>query len=336
MIVVDPRSTTPQGLLARARVCSVAVCGLAVCTAAGCSVADPRDACHHDHIGSQSQAVSCSGAPPARSFSSPIDPLASYDPQSTCDPTAKAGVKAFRDLILATYPCTGDFGIERACNVGGTSEHKEGRAWDWKVAVGNQAADDLLAWLLAPDAQGNTYAMVRRLGVMYIVWNKKIWGAYRPQDGWRAYSGNPHTDHVHFSFSWAGANKTTSYWGGQTLPLDSGVTPTPDSAAPSPDGVTPPPDQGQPSPDQATTPKDSSSVPELEVPMPWRDSGAGQNARGLLIGGCAISEDTNLGSSATSLILALLALAALRRCAGSQSKRRQDRRRATRRYPHAG
>jgi hypothetical protein len=25
---------------------------------------------------------------------------------------------------------------------------------------------------------------------------------------------NPHTDHIHFSFSWAGARKQTSYWDG--------------------------------------------------------------------------------------------------------------------------
>ena len=48
---------------------------------------------------------------------------------------------------------------------------------------------------------------------MYIIWNRKIWGAYLPDQGWRTYTGpNPHTDHVHVSFSWAGALKQTSWW----------------------------------------------------------------------------------------------------------------------------
>jgi hypothetical protein len=57
--------------------------------------------------------------------------------------------------------------------------------------------------------------MARRLGVMYIIHNRRIWGSYRAGEGWRPYVGaNPHTDHVHFSFSWAGARKQTSYWDG--------------------------------------------------------------------------------------------------------------------------
>jgi hypothetical protein len=36
--------------------------------------------------------------------------------------------------------------------------------------------------------------------------------SYRAEEGWRPYVGtNPHTDHIHFSFSWAGARKQTSY-----------------------------------------------------------------------------------------------------------------------------
>jgi hypothetical protein len=57
--------------------------------------------------------------------------------------------------------------------------------------------------------------MVRRLGVMYIIYNRRIWASYRAEEGWRPYVGaNPHTDHIHFSFSWAGARKQTSYWDG--------------------------------------------------------------------------------------------------------------------------
>ena len=48
-----------------------------------------------------------------------------------------------------------------------------------------------------------------------IIYNRRIWASYRAEEGWRPYVGaNPHTDDIHFSFSWAGARKQTSYWDG--------------------------------------------------------------------------------------------------------------------------
>lgn len=39
-----------------------------------------------------------------------------------------------------------------------------------------------------------------RLGVTYIIWNRRIWDS-RNQRGWEPYRGSsPHTDHVHISF----------------------------------------------------------------------------------------------------------------------------------------
>ncbi|MGH3502834.1 MAG: peptidoglycan-binding domain-containing protein, partial [Nocardioidaceae bacterium] len=147
-----------------------------------------------------------------------IERLAPYQPQDTCSPSPKPGVEAFAALLLATYRNTGSLGISRACSVGGTSEHKEGRAFDWDVSVSNptehREAAALIHWLLAT-RHGDTAAMARRLGVMYIIWNGRIWGAYRANEGWRPYYGsNPHTSHVHFSFDWAGACEITSYWEG--------------------------------------------------------------------------------------------------------------------------
>jgi len=133
--------------------------------------------------------------------------------QGTCAPQSRPGVRAFRDLVLQTYPCTGDGGIVRACNVGGNSEHKEGRAWDWMVSYPSAAATQLLSWLLAPDDSGNQHAMARRLGVMYMIWNRQAWRAYNTGAGWQPYYGkSPHTDHVHFSFGWHGASGKASFW----------------------------------------------------------------------------------------------------------------------------
>jgi len=149
-----------------------------------------------------------------------IERLSPYQPQTTCAPIARPGVVKFRSLVLATYKGTGDSGIVRACSVGGTSEHKEGRAWDWRVSVKSSTqvaqVNALFAWLFATDAHGNRYAMARRLGIMYIIWNKRIWGAYAASSGWRPYSCSGvtgcHQDHVHFSFNWPGAKALTSFW----------------------------------------------------------------------------------------------------------------------------
>jgi hypothetical protein len=158
--------------------------------------------------------------PKTPKFGASIENLSPYQPQTKCHPTAQLGVLKFRALILKTYKGTGDDGIVRGCKVGGTSEHKEGRAWDWAVSYKNahQVAQvhALFNWLFATDAYGHKYAMARRLGVMYIIWNKKIWGTYSASAGWRPYSCSGitgcHQNHVHFSFSKAGATGKTSYW----------------------------------------------------------------------------------------------------------------------------
>jgi len=155
-------------------------------------------------------------APTSPSTGMHIDAYASYAGQSTCDATAKPGVLDFRDLLNAKYGSRTAY-IIRACNEGSTSEHKEGRALDYMLDVNDSAdravATDVLNWLLATDKYGNRHAMARRLGIMYIIWNRQQWRAYRPGDGWQPYTGaNPHTDHIHFSFSWAGARRQSTWW----------------------------------------------------------------------------------------------------------------------------
>jgi hypothetical protein len=152
-----------------------------------------------------------------------IEGYARYEGQSTCDPTPKPGTVALRNLLLSRYPNTVSFGISRACDIGGRSEHKEGRAFDWGANVNNAgqraSVENFLAALLATDSYGHRHALVRRMGVMYIIWNQQIWSAYRADAGWQPYSGDsPHTDHVHISLSWAGARAETSYYSGKVVP----------------------------------------------------------------------------------------------------------------------
>ncbi len=172
-----------------------------------------------DEIGFVHRAVSCPHGgrvkPATPLFSSSIDDYAGYAPQTRCSGSAKPGVKAFRDLVLKTYPCTSSGGIVRGCSAGGRSEHKEGRAWDWMVSYPHPAAAELLEWLLATDEHGNQAAMARRLGIMYMIWNRKIWKSYQAHRGWQKYNKSAHRDHVHFSFSWAAAKKQTSFWSAQ-------------------------------------------------------------------------------------------------------------------------
>ncbi|WP_238324014.1 FG-GAP repeat domain-containing protein, partial [Salinispora pacifica] len=149
-------------------------------------------------------------------FGPDIDNYASHDPQDTCDPSMKPGTVALRSILNEAYGVHTGY-IGRACDVGGTSEHKEGRALDYMLNVNNSAdnaaADSILNWMLATDQHGNKHANARRLGIMYIIWDRHIWSASRADEGWRSYSGpSPHTDHIHFSQSWAGATKQTTWW----------------------------------------------------------------------------------------------------------------------------
>lgn len=96
-------------------------------------------------------------------FGPEIDAYSPYQPQTTCEASAKPGLIAVRDLLNATY--------------------------------------------------GNGHAMARWLGIMFLIWNNRIWESYRPILGWQAYSGDrPHQDHIHISFSWPGANKQTTWY----------------------------------------------------------------------------------------------------------------------------
>jgi hypothetical protein len=180
-----------------------------------------------------------------------IEGYARYEGQTTCDPTPKPGTVALRNLLLSRYPNTVSFGISRACDVGGVSEHKEGRAFDWGANVNNPAqraaVDNFLAALFATDSYGHRHALARRMGVMYVIWNQQIWGAYKADTGWQPYVGDsPHTDHVHISLSWAGARAETSYYSGHVVP---GL---PDASPPAPRP------QGPPKP--PTPPSTSTSI----------------------------------------------------------------------------
>jgi peptidoglycan hydrolase-like protein with peptidoglycan-binding domain len=181
--------------------------------------------------------------PPTKILPAALDVAAPYQAQRLCDPNAKPGVVAFATLMSSHYKLgSASWGITRNCN-SGLTEHSEGRAWDWMLSVNKPnekaVADAVTQWLSAPDAQGRPGAIARRFGIMYNIWNHKMWRAYDPGRGWATYTGPvPHTDHIHFSFSWDGAYGRTSWWTGKALTRvdpgpSSGPTPTTPPQTPS-------------------------------------------------------------------------------------------------------
>jgi hypothetical protein len=171
----------------------------------GTAVADPSS------VEPDTRAVSPVG------FGPRIDPYAAYDGQRVCDPRPRPGVVDVRDLVLVVYGPRWT-GIASGCGKARPSEHHDGRALDIAFDAHSERdrrlAEDFLGWLLATDQYGNKHAMARRLGVMYIIWNHHIWRSYQADRGWQPYSGtpNPHTDHIHLSFSWDGALRRTTWW----------------------------------------------------------------------------------------------------------------------------
>ncbi|MDZ7578302.1 MAG: hypothetical protein U0904_09040 [Candidatus Nanopelagicales bacterium] len=159
-----------------------------------------------------------------------VDWQAEYQGQTLCTPTAKPGTLRLGKLLDDTYGKFTQY-IARSCATPGTSEHEEGRALDWmvnsKIAKQRKKAFQFLNWAIAPGPNGEPGAMARRLGIMYLIYENKIWGVYSPQAGWREYqncssSGKSsssydtvcHRDHIHISQTWDGAYGTTSFWTG--------------------------------------------------------------------------------------------------------------------------
>ena len=161
-----------------------------------------------------------------------MDTPPQYEGQAQCDPTPKPGAQKLADYIQAVYGKQESVWIPRGCDVGGQSEHKEGRAVDWMVDVRDAQdradAESFLNWMLGPDQFGVEYGNAIRLGIMYIGWNDRIWRGYEIQRGWTELKGcfsKPekgsdnycHRNHIHISLTWDGASGRTSFWDGTPL-----------------------------------------------------------------------------------------------------------------------
>src|SRR5687768_1466307 len=143
-------------------------------------------------IGPSPMAAAATPTPPVPSgLPAAIEGLAAYVPANSCGSAARAGTVKLGKLLTSTYPGT-SFGGSRGCGELPDSEHHDGRALDWMNSIRNaqqaNQAKAVITWLQATDVQNQQFANARRLGVMYIIWNNKIWGAYSADRGWRPYS----------------------------------------------------------------------------------------------------------------------------------------------------
>lgn len=152
---------------------------------------------------------------PTSALGRTVETYTPYQGQVSCDPAAKPGTVSLSKLLQGKFG-GGSSGISRHCSVGGTSEHKEGRAFDWRLNANNKAdrarANRAIKWLTTPVGE-ERILRAHRLGIMYMIWNRKMWRGYAVEQGWQEYTGeSPHRDHMHISLSWSGARKLTSWW----------------------------------------------------------------------------------------------------------------------------
>lgn len=164
---------------------------------------------------------------PIAAAAAPIEDFAPYRPQTKCSPTAKAGTLELARWLMREYPGTGSLGISRACSHGGVSEHKEGRAFDWALnhssARDRRYARNFLSRIFRTDKYGHRAALARRMGIMYLIWNDRIYSSYRKFEP-RNYLSSAcsskkkcsvtlrHRNHIHISLSRAGGAGSTSWY----------------------------------------------------------------------------------------------------------------------------
>jgi hypothetical protein len=151
--------------------------------------------------------------PQPGTLSSALDGFASYD--ETIDSTRHCGGTDLREGVQAFADYLAPFGIiGRSYQGCQTGFHPIGQALDVYLDGSTVAGLRPFAdWLTANDGE-----MTRRLGIVQVIFDHHIWRSYnggpgRPQGAWTSYGGvDPHTSHIHVSFSEEGARGSTSFF----------------------------------------------------------------------------------------------------------------------------
>jgi hypothetical protein len=107
---------------------------------------------------------------------------ASYQPQTTCRKAARPGTVALAAWLNVRFDGGTATPSVRPCNSGGTSEHKDGRAIDWTMDAGDKhdrlEVAAFLERVFATDGGYNDHALARRMGIMYVIWNDRMYASY--------------------------------------------------------------------------------------------------------------------------------------------------------------
>ncbi len=143
-----------------------------------------------------------------------IDPYRGAGGVSQCQNSAKPGVVHLKNWLNFWYGYH-TWGISRSCGTFSSkpSYHHEGRALDYHVNHGTAEAESIINFMLKTDEYGNKHANARRWGVAAIHYGNKRWDATKAHLGlYNCPSCGPHYDHIHFEFSWEGANRQTSWF----------------------------------------------------------------------------------------------------------------------------
>lgn len=209
-------------------------------------------------------AAAATTTPNTPAFSSPIEAYPRWVSEQGCLSGVRPGISATIDQVLRpTYGgASWNYLTQRTCVPSSESGHDNGTSLDWMRrhdrAAERAQVDAFLRWLLASDRDGNTHANARRLGIMYLIWDDKVFKLYRASAGWTTYTRTVrgvktpctslqasaydtvcHRDHLHISYTAAGAAKQTSFWKQQAPAPTVPTTPTtPPTQTPTP--TTPP------------------------------------------------------------------------------------------------
>ena len=167
------------------------------------------------------------GNPADKLAAVPIDPQ-QYDYAKKCLKKPQKGMLALQSW-LQSHSEGVSWGIMRCERLSkhNYSLHSEGRALDWHLDAHDPgqraAAMRLINLFLAPDRQGNAFALARRMGVQGLIFNCRAWWGgptLVPYSPCYDKKGKPvkiddttaHRNHVHIELNWAGARMQTSFW----------------------------------------------------------------------------------------------------------------------------
>lgn len=165
---------------------------------------------------------------PAAAYDQPVEDYASYQAPRVCASTVRPGTKMLARWIDRRWSGGPAYASLRSCSGSTpTSEHQEGRAIDWMMTASRKRdrveVKQFLRRIFREDRAGNDHALARRMGVMYVIWNDRIYASY-DRFAARDYRSSSctklrkcsatlrHRDHVHISLSRKGAKARTSWY----------------------------------------------------------------------------------------------------------------------------